>query len=167
MNHRAFTLIELLVVVTIIGILAAVGVVAYNGYTGAAKVSTSKSNHKIVVKEVSLISVKCSISEDGGIILMFPNNNSQWRLCDDMPKYMFLHDVKTDINNRIRLRNPYALNETIVKPMKSCQSAHTDDAVGMIMMVGDVSAKTVTVCTCVKTPCNQSANRLENTIQVE
>jgi len=34
---RAFTLIELLVVVAIIGILAAIGLVTFSGFTNAAK----------------------------------------------------------------------------------------------------------------------------------
>ena len=168
MKRKGFTLIELLVVVAIIGILAAVGVVAYNGYTSAAKVSTSKSNHKIVVKEVSLISLKCSISEDGGITLKNKINNqsSQWVPCD-MPQRYFLGYLQHDMNNKIGLRNPYKLNEETIRVMASCQSAQTDDVVGNINIVGNFPVKTVTVCTCVKTPCNQSANRLENTIQVE
>ena len=40
-NFRGFTLIELLVVVAIIGALAAIGTVAYNGYVGGAKKSAA------------------------------------------------------------------------------------------------------------------------------
>jgi len=63
MNNKAFTLIELLVVVAIIGILAAVGVVAYNGYTGAAKVNATKSNRKTIEKYINLELTKCELGE--------------------------------------------------------------------------------------------------------
>ena len=64
MKQKGFTLIELLVVVAIIGILAAVGVVAYNGYTKSAKINASKSNHKTVVNFIKVNFAKCEIGEE-------------------------------------------------------------------------------------------------------
>ena len=61
MKSKAFTLLELLVVVAIIGILAAVGVVAYNGYTASAKNTVLKNNHKTIIKIINEDFVKCEI----------------------------------------------------------------------------------------------------------
>ena len=63
MKRNGFTLIELLVVVAIIGILAAVGVVAYNGYTASAKKSAAKANHTTLVKYFSAELQRCNLGE--------------------------------------------------------------------------------------------------------
>ena len=70
-KNKAFTLIELLVVVAIIGILAAVGVVAYNGYTKSAKVNTVKSQIDNIEKFISTKMAMCEI-EGGSLGLYEP-----------------------------------------------------------------------------------------------
>ena len=71
-KNKAFTLIELLVVVAIIGILAAVGVVAYNGYTKSAKRSAAQANFKMVIKYMMTENTRCELGEekvmDGNLI---------------------------------------------------------------------------------------------------
>ena len=67
-NKKGFTLIELLVVVAIIGALAAVGVVAYNGYIGAARENSTKSIHNSVVKYIANERGKCALDESATIM---------------------------------------------------------------------------------------------------
>ena len=93
-KSKAFTLIELLVVVAINGNLAAVGVVAYNGYTTAAKNTAVKQIHQQIAKFMSAELMKCNIG--GEIILNKLISNTSTPQPDLCPRV----NSWTDANSR-------------------------------------------------------------------
>ena len=83
-------------------------------------------------------------------------------------KFTFFSDyLINDMDNEGRWKNPYKSSGNRVQQPGRCNGAQSDGNAGFVWIFGDNSANNVTVCTCVKTPCNQSSNRLENTIQIE
>ena len=155
-NSKAFTLIELLVVVAIIGILAAVGVVAYNGYTGAAKVSTTKTNYKLIIKEILLISQKCEVE---GTVDLKPDYNSDkiYNLNCPFHSAIFAHHIE----NEYKIRNPYMPTERMTQP-EACNQSEIDGLIGYVY-IGRYG-NGINVCSCFKKPCNSTNNRLEKFI---
>ena len=142
-TNKAFTLIELLVVVAIIGILAAVGVVAYNGYTGAAKVSSTKTIHAQTVKYISAEIQKCSLGES-----TFVGSQS----CPATAAKAVTGAVAT-----LKDKNPYSTSNNAVRSNSSYEVGY----VGL-----STSGTNVIVRSCNKTGC-ATADKQEATIAVD
>ena len=80
MKQNGFTLIELLVVVAIIGILAAVGIVAFNGFLTSSKTNATRTNHKATVNYMQAEFTKCSLGENKLTYDKWIWNGSTWNL---------------------------------------------------------------------------------------
>ena len=76
MRKNGFTLIELLVVVAIIGILSAVGIVAYGKYTTSAKIVATKKQHQTIVDFIKSSYGICALGNN--YIVMKTCQSSSW-----------------------------------------------------------------------------------------
>ena len=112
-KNKGFTLIELLVVVAIIGILASVGVVAYNGYTESAKKGASKSNHNSVKKWIQNELQKCSIDEAKA--MPDSDGTKQLNCDDDGDPAAIIKAVSESIGTAEDFKNPWSTDNNAVK----------------------------------------------------
>ena len=147
MKQKAFTLIELLVVVAIIGILAAVGVVAYNGYTKSAKASAAKSNFKTVA---NYLAAEIKLCELGNATAMEGNLD-----CSNINDNSIESALVTFFRNK--MKNPYDTSKNAVTRDDTFGS---DDKVGYITSYGSIS-----LGSCIKTKCDNTENHLQATIE--
>ena len=139
-NNKGFTLIELLVVVAIIGILAAVGTVAYTGYTAGAKKSTTKANHASAVKFIAAEDMKCNTGETTVMTKASTPLTCEDRTGDDVitSASLALSDFK----------NPYATALQAVRPntVGTATTSNTNADRGYVNLTA--SGNTITVTTC-------------------
>ena len=136
-NNKGFTLIELLVVVAIIGILAAVGVVAYSGYTSGAKKSAVKSNQSAILKYVAAELKKCELGET---TVMATNLT-----CDDRKNGTEVHKaVKAALDSEFK--NPYKTSSPAITLTAFTDCTATANE-GETYIVDDGTTVTVKSCT--------------------
>ena len=170
-NNKGFTLIELLVVVAIIGILAAVGTVAYNGYTASAKKNSTKTNHAQVVKYIIAEDAKCVAGTDK----VFGNTVDN----DEDSDVGTSFNCDTRKSNNIAefaiaaladFKNPYGSGLAVFAGGITLDATKTlaggEDTVAGKVYVGSDSAYAIFIATCYAKPCATASNVVSNEVSV-
>ncbi len=173
MKKNGFTLIELLVVVAIIGILAAVGVVAYNGYTTAGKIAATKAQYKTIVQHQIGEITKCQL----GMIEKIGNPGYGSKPCPlrNSGRYgsagEWIHTFGNQCGNPggvyLEWRNPYDNSDHVCEAEGGRYGPKliNDNYVGNFLYE-TISATEISLSTCWKTPCSSPENRKETIIDI-
>ena len=141
-NNKGFALIELLVVVAIIGILAAVGTVAYTGYTAGAKKSTTKANHASAVKFIAAEDMKCNTGETNVM-----TKATTPLVCASRTGATVITSASLALSD---FKNPYATDKQAIRPntgdSATAVTSSTNADRGYVNLTA--SGNTITVTTC-------------------
>ena len=160
MKRNGFTLIELLVVVAIIGILAAVGVTAYSGYTQNARIAKVRSDHKMLVKFLNTEFLNC---ETGFVTDIMDGAIS----CAERDGATVMGAILPSAR-LLRVSNPYGSPNPVHGNVGVIIDAAQDDVnVGYVTVNYHFGFEAIILRTCFQTPCNLEANRLNNMFRTE
>ena len=145
-KNKGFTLIELLVVVAIIGILADVGVVAYNGYTASAKANAVKQMHVQTVKYITNESKLCELGNSTGM-------NGELN-CNQI----YITISNATIKNFKGTKNLYSSKFDAHTVSGNQTSYQSNSNVGYIFVQTTSVSKQIMISSCVKLPCTDTKN---------
>ena len=105
--RKGFSLVELLVVIAIIGILAAVGITAYSGYTNSAKEKATLANHAQLVAAINSEFAKCAAGSGN---FVWGGACNQAAVASNIVDHFGQDDGMADNGLELEMTNPYNRN---------------------------------------------------------